>query len=119
PEGGFTDEGVSIHVNGTADGHEYLRFDVFDAEPHYHYNHPGEPVVNNVVEFDAVANGDMLDWALDCLRTRLPSMLAEAGGGDLVAAIDQAELQCVLHEVEPRARAAQHRARSLRGGSAS
>src|SRR5262249_45075996 len=38
-EGGFFDEGVTIHVCGTDDGHEYLRFDVFDDDPHYHYIH--------------------------------------------------------------------------------
>ena len=33
PEGGFTDEGVSLHVFDAADGHEYVRFDVFDGDP--------------------------------------------------------------------------------------
>ena len=62
PEGGFADEGVSLHVRGTEDGHEYVRFDVFDGEPHYHYVRPtGDH--NNVVPFDAVADGDMLPWA--------------------------------------------------------
>ena len=37
PDGGFSDEGVSIHVEGIEDEHEYLRFDAFAAEPHYHY----------------------------------------------------------------------------------
>ena len=31
------DNGVSLHVVGTRDGHEYLRFDLFEREPHYHY----------------------------------------------------------------------------------
>ena len=54
PEGGFTDEGISVHVVSVADDHEYLRFDMFEQEPHYHYIHrSGE--VNNVVEFDRVA----------------------------------------------------------------
>ena len=30
PEGGFTDEGVSLHVKSTDNGHEYVRFDVFE-----------------------------------------------------------------------------------------
>ena len=62
PEGGFTDEGVTIHVFDADDGHEYLRFDVFDDEPHYHYIHRtvDDTVVNNVIDFDAVAHGDML-----------------------------------------------------------
>ena len=35
---------LAIHVLGTDDGHEYLRFDVFDREPHYHYLHPAQQV---------------------------------------------------------------------------
>jgi len=89
PEGGFTDEGLSFHVCATEGGHEYLRFDVFDGEPHYHYNHPGAEVVNNVIDFDVAAHGAMLPWALRCLRTRLPEMLSEAGGAALVSGLDR------------------------------
>jgi hypothetical protein len=102
PEGGFTDEGVSIHVWGSDDGHEYLRFDVFADEPHYHYVHnTGESgdVVNNVIDFDAVASGDMLAWALGCLRTRLPEMLQAAGGESVAAAVDAAAVARALDDV--------------------
>jgi hypothetical protein len=99
PEGGFTDEGLSLHVCATAGGHEYLRFDVFDAEPHYHYNHPGADVVNNVVDFDVAAHGDMLPWALQCLRDRLPEMLTEAGGAALVPDLDHAVIGAVVDQV--------------------
>ena len=34
------DDGVSIHVLGSGDGHEYLRFDCFRDGPHYHYIEP-------------------------------------------------------------------------------
>jgi hypothetical protein len=106
PDGGFTDEGVSIHVWGSDDGHEYLRFDVFADEPHYHYVHntgsAGE-VVNNVVDFDVVASGDMLRWALECLRTRLPEMLRAAGGDRVAAAVDP---EVVAHAVDDVARLA-------------
>ena len=90
PEGGFFDEGVTIHVFDAGDGHEYLRFDVFDDEPHYHYVHRtvDDTVVNNVVDFDTVAHGDMLVWTLQLLRTRLPVMLEQAGGGDLAQRLD-------------------------------
>jgi hypothetical protein len=100
PGGGFTDEGVSVHVWGTDDGHEYLRFDVFDDEPHYHYNHRGSDVVNNVIDFDMVALGDMLPWVLECLRTRLAPMLVEAGGAHLAEELDTARIDDVLREVE-------------------
>jgi hypothetical protein len=111
PEGGFTDEGLSFHVCATKGGHEYLRFDVFDGEPHYHYNHPGAEVVNNVIDFDVAAHGAMLPWALRCLRTRLPEMLSEAGGAALVGGLDHDaigravdELAAIAEEVQ-RARA--------------
>ena len=117
PEGGFADEGVSLHVNGTADGHEYLRFDVFDGEPHYHYVHrvpAGADPVNQVCDYDVNAHGDMLTWALDCIRTRLPQMLPHAGGADLLTQVDQAELETALVEVTELATAARdaHRERN-------
>ena len=41
-----------------------------------------------MIDFDAVADGDMLAWALERLRTRLPEMLEQAGGGAVAAAVD-------------------------------
>jgi hypothetical protein len=101
PDGGFTDEGVSIHVKGTADDHEYLRFDVFDGEPHYHYvfNSPGE-IVNNVVVFDTLAHGEMLPFAIHCLRHRLPEMLPRAMGGHLVGELDPVLINRTVDEVQ-------------------
>src|SRR3954463_6177314 len=90
PEGGFFDAGVSIHVCATDDGHEYLRFDVFNDEPHYHYIHAGDEVVNNVIDFDEQAHGEMLPWVIERLRTRLPEMLPHARGDALVPQIDHA-----------------------------
>ena len=57
PEGGFADEGVSLHVIDASDAHEYLRFDMFDDEPHYHYIHKPDDgsIVNNVIDFDVPA----------------------------------------------------------------
>lgn len=80
PEGGFTDEGVSIHVLGLAEEHEYLRFDVFVDEPHYHYVDKTAGT-NTIVEFDEVAHGPMQPWALAQLRGALPAMLRHAGAG--------------------------------------
>ncbi len=114
PQGGFADEGVSLHVSGTVDGHEYLRFDVFDAEPHYHYNHRSDEIVNNIIEFDTVAHGDMLLWALQCLRTRLAAMLTEAGGAHLVADLDVDTVDSVVDTVAAVAENAQRAARALR-----
>ena len=110
PEGGFTDEGVSIHVTDAADGHEYLRFDVFDAEPHYHYVHktpPGAPPVNNVVDFDVASHGEMLPWTIRCLQTRLPEMLVEAGAAHLVDQLDQSAVDRAIETVATMAELAQ------------
>ena len=117
PDGGFADEGVSLHVNGVENGHEYLRFDVFDGEPHYHYVRyvpSGGEIVNQVVDYDVLANGEMLTWALDCIRGRLPLMLPNAGGADLVPKLDQRAIDDALAEVTVLATAAQaaHRDRA-------
>jgi hypothetical protein len=102
PEGGFFDAGVTIHVFDSRDGHEYLRFDVFDDEPHYHYIHRtvDDQVVNNVIDFDAVAGGDMFEWTFQRLHTRLPSMLDQAGGDDLANTLDPELVDRVLADVE-------------------
>jgi hypothetical protein len=115
PEGGYSDEGVSLHVCGAEDGHEYIRFDVFLSDPHYHYNHRGEEVVNNVIEFDVAAHGDMLPWALGCIRSRLGSMLPEAGGGHLVDGLDGNAIASALEQIEPLADQAQATARARAG----
>src|SRR5438128_1467861 len=49
------DRGVSLHVLGADDGHEYLRFDCFETDPHYHYNHrvaAGAAAMNHIVPID-------------------------------------------------------------------
>ncbi len=99
------DNGVSIHVVGE-DGHEYLRFDMFEREPHYHYiDRSGER--QTIMDYDRVALGDMLPWTLRQLRTRLDQMLTHAGGEALVPRLNRARLDASLVEVERLASAAQ------------
>ncbi len=99
PEGGFYGSGVSIHVVGAEDGHEYLRFDAFDDDPHYHYVRPtGDH--NHWVPFDPVAGGDILDFAIRSLRDRLGPMLREAGGEKVAERLDPAEQGPVIDELE-------------------
>jgi len=78
PEGGFTDEGVSIHVVSPADDHEFVRFDMFVDEPHYHYVDKAAGT-NTIIELDTVAHGPVIPWTLGQLRSRLPEMLRHAG----------------------------------------
>jgi hypothetical protein len=121
PEGGFADEGVSIHVFGTDDGHEYVRFDVFDDEPHYHYIHRpdagGGEIVNNVIDFDRTALGDMLPWVIERLGTRLPAMLTEAGGAHLVPQLDRELLGPAIEDVAAMAEGARRDHRAAMGRS--
>ena len=100
------DNGVSIHVEGAKDGHEYLRFDCFENEPHYHYiDASGEK--QTIMEFDRVAHGDMIAWAMQQLRTRLSVMLEYAGGGKVAARVQPAEVEAALQKAERLARDAE------------
>jgi len=100
------DNGVSLHVAGAADGHEYLRFDLFEAEPHYHYIEPsGER--QTIVDYDRVALGPMLPWALEQIRSRLAPMLVFAGGEALVDELEPGRVERSLVEVEKLAREAE------------
>ncbi len=91
------DRGWSVHVCDAATGAEYLRFDVFEGDPHYHYIHPGDH--HFVVPFDRAASGDMTEWAIECLRRRLPEMLEHAGASDLAARVDRAQLEAAIPEL--------------------
>jgi hypothetical protein len=95
---GTDDSGVSIHVYG-GDGREYLRFDCFAEDPHYHYILPDE-TFQRVVPFDAIANGDPLTWTMGCLRNRLEPMLREAGDGKSAERLDAAAVRSALDQVE-------------------
>lgn len=109
---GIEDRGVSVHVFGAADGHEYLRFDLFDDGPHYHYVHRSGDR-NNVIPFDEVAHGPILPWAMNQLRTRLAEMLTNAGAADIAAQLDAATVAAAVDEVEAAALETQQRVRAL------
>src|SRR6478752_5235034 len=67
---GFDDFGATLHVCGTGDGLEYLRFDCFENEPHYHYIEPAAGA-NTVVRIDELAVGDPVEFTLGCVERRL------------------------------------------------
>ena len=96
----FNDRGVSLHVFGTTGNEEleYLRFDCFDEDPHYHYVSYARRT-NEMVHLDPAAHGDSLEWALDCIRTRLPQMLERAGGGELASQVELARVEAILPKV--------------------
>jgi hypothetical protein len=97
------DGGVSVHVVDASTDAEYLRFDVFDESPHYHYIHPGAYQLN--IPFDQAAFGDMFEWVRDGLRYRLRDMLEFCGAAAVAARLDPAVLESVLPEVVEAVRA--------------
>lgn len=96
----FDDHGASLHVCGTADGLEHVRFDCFEHEPHYHYIEH-DTGSNVIVRIDEVAVGDPVEFTLRCVRDRLPEMLDNAGQPELAAATraDLAKVQAALDRV--------------------
>jgi hypothetical protein len=78
----FDDYGATLHVCGTADGLEYLRFDCFENEPHYHYIEQ-RVGANVVVRIDELAVGDPIEFSLACVADHLPEMLRNCGVADL------------------------------------
>jgi hypothetical protein len=108
------DNGVSIHVVDPADGHEYLRFDLFEQEPHYHYiDKSGEK--QTIVDYDRIALGPMLPWAIEQVRSHLVPMLEHAGGGELVSRLDARRIAGSLVEVEQLARKAEAALQASKG----
>jgi hypothetical protein len=105
----LNDRGVSLHICSAGDGaaaQEFLRFDCFDEDPHYHYL-SWRAMSNEMLHLDPIADGDPLAWALERIRTRLPQMLARAGAADVAARVDPAEIERAL----PRVAEAAYRAR--------
>jgi hypothetical protein len=96
----FDDFGATLHVCGAADGLEYLRFDCFENEPHYHYIEPAAGA-NTVVRIDELAVGDPIDFSLACVEHHLPDMLRHCGVDGLADAVaDQPDkVQAAIAEV--------------------
>lgn len=104
----LANSGVSLHVFGNdgTDEREYLRFDCFAEDPHYHYVN-WDALTNEVLHLDPVAQGDPLQWALQAISTRLPHLLRRAGADQVAKTVDPARIEAIL----PRVAEAAHRAR--------
>lgn len=98
----FDDRGVSVHVFGVpedgGEALEFVRFDCFDEDPHYHYV-SWKDKSNEMLHIDPIADGDPLTWALDRIRTRLPQMLERAGAREIAARVDLRQVEAVLPKV--------------------
>ena len=106
----LNDGGVSVHVCASKDRTEYVRFDCFRVEPHYHYiSTSGDS--QEIIKFDTVANGDMLEWAIGRITTRLPQMLHRAGATRLADDVDPAAIEKALPELRAACDQARQRAK--------
>jgi len=106
----LNDGGVSLHVYGRSDDreYEYLRFDCFQEDPHYHYV-SWKNSTNEVLHLDPIADGDPLAWALDKIRYRLSQMLVRAEAEHIAAQIDARLLDIVMPKVAAAAYSARYR----------
>src|SRR4051794_893609 len=96
----FDDFGATLHVCGTADGLEHLRFDCFENEPHYHYIEQANGA-NTVVRIDEVAVGDPLEFTYACVENRLADMLRQCGLVELAdeVAAEPEKVQAAMTEI--------------------
>ena len=71
------DGGVSIEVCGRVEGEstELIRFDLFRGDPHYHVP-SSEP---KPIRLEGKSPEEAMDFALGCIRERLPELLEQAG----------------------------------------
>ncbi|HVB52089.1 MAG TPA: hypothetical protein VND89_10180 [Acidimicrobiales bacterium] len=115
-DGAIDDYGASLHVYGAEDNLEYLRFDCFANEPHYHYMRNSEDG-QVVCRFDDIAEGDSIAWTVRCIRNRLPEMLAFAGVPELgeTVRLKYAEVLGVVDQVESMLSAADQKSITMHG----
>ena len=93
------DEGLTfdITVAGGEDGARILRFDCFSKTPHYHVGPSGK---DSVHDMNAEGIADPVRWTLDQLKSRLPSLVTQAGYDEIAKCIDQAAIAARLSLVE-------------------
>ena len=93
------DEGLTFDVSlaGEKDGDRILRFDCFSKTPHYHV---GSSAKSPVHDMNAEGITDPVRWTLEQLKTRLRSMVTEAGYADIAKTIDQPAIAQRLSRVE-------------------
>jgi hypothetical protein len=111
----FDDYGPTLHVYGSEDGIEHLRFDCFAHKPHYHYVHESG-AVNTVCRIDQHADGDPVEWTIGRVRERLPEMLEHCGLPDLAEQVRgrRQEVLSTVDEVAGLLREARERATAER-----
>lgn len=104
--------GGTIHVFSADHKEEWVRFDCFEDEPHYHYLDQRRKL-NTVWTYDDGVNGPMGPWAVSVLRRNLPSILRSAGADDIADAVEREGIDpSALDRVEEALGRAQDRSES-------
>ena len=99
-----TDGGVSIEICGPVEGEsqQLIRFDLFRGDPHYHVP-SSEP---KPIRLEGKSPDEAMDFALECIRERLPELLREAGYSQLAGAASAEQRTQAALRVEDAARQA-------------
>ena len=96
---GGNDEGLTFDITMAEDKEKrILRFDCFYKNPHYHFGASGEQHVHNMKD-EGIE--DPVRWTLEQLKTRLPSMVKQAGYEEIAGRIDQQAMADHLTQLEP------------------
>jgi len=102
---GGSDEGLTFDITTAGpqdEGKRILRFDCFYNNPHYHIG-ASDDRSSHKMKDEGVE--DSVRWTLTQLKTRLPSMVKQAGYEEIAAKIDQQSIADQLTRLEPEIRA--------------
>ncbi|MBM4260550.1 MAG: hypothetical protein FJ143_03965 [Deltaproteobacteria bacterium] len=99
---GGEDEGLSFDVTTESEGKRIIRFDCFYKDPHYHIGTTGERK-NCKMKNEGIT--DPVSWSLEQLKTRLPSLVRQAGYESIAATIDQQFVAAQLSRLDADIRA--------------
>ena len=96
---GGNDEGLTFDITMAEDKEKrILRFDCFYKNPHYHIGGSDD---HNVHKMKDEGIEDPVRWTLEQLKTRLPSMVKQAGYDEIAGRIDQQAMADRLTKLEP------------------
>lgn len=98
---GGSDEGLTFDITtagAEGEGKRILRFDCFYKNPHYHVGASGGESAARKMKDEGIE--DPVRWTLDQLKTRLPSMVEQAGYGEIAGRIDQRAITDQLTRLE-------------------
>jgi hypothetical protein len=98
---GGSDEGLTFDITTAGredEGKRILRFDCFYKNPHYHVGPSGGEQAAFKMKDENVE--DSVRWTLAQLKTRLPSLVKQAGYEEIAGKIDQQAIADQLTRLE-------------------